>query len=371
MSLSPVIGPYIKEPPSCDDWDPRAPDVAARVAGLITEQAPWVTPEHIGSSAVPGCAGKGIIDLLIPFGPGQLEPLKEILATLGFQRQTGPDPWPEERPMRTGSIEHAGKRYQLHVHVVPEHEPEIEELRRFRDTLRADAALRDEYVARKRAIVDSGTTNRYAYTQAKGVWIQEHLARTSSSDPASSAPSLTKTALLACVEEGRGDWERLLVQVGQERMTEPGVDGDWSVKDIVAHVAAYERWTAGQIAAATRGAEPTNMELYGVDVVPPGIDTFDMHARNAAIAAHNRDIPLDDVIATAQHAFEALVDAIHDAPEEVLTDPNALDWAGGTPLIEIAADNSYRHYDQHAPAIRAWVMQSEGLTPDREKPVAS
>lgn len=39
-------------------------------------------------SAVPGCAGKGVIDLLIPYGEGDLEPVKNTLQEPGFQRQS-------------------------------------------------------------------------------------------------------------------------------------------------------------------------------------------------------------------------------------------------------------------------------------------
>jgi GrpB-like predicted nucleotidyltransferase (UPF0157 family) len=173
---SPVIGPYTKEPPDCHDWDPLAPAAAAFVADLITARAPWVKPEHIGSSSVPGTAGKGIIDLLVPVPSARLDELKDILEDLGFQHQTGPNIWPEDRPMRTGSVEYNGKTYQLHVHVIQDHEPEVGALRRFRDQLRADPALRDEYVAVKRAIIEAGTTDRYAYTLAKSQWFERYLA---------------------------------------------------------------------------------------------------------------------------------------------------------------------------------------------------
>jgi hypothetical protein len=44
--------------------------------------------------------------LLIPVDDGAMEKVKELLDRLGFQHQTGPDSFPEERPMRTGSWVH-------------------------------------------------------------------------------------------------------------------------------------------------------------------------------------------------------------------------------------------------------------------------
>jgi GrpB-like predicted nucleotidyltransferase (UPF0157 family) len=55
---------------------------------MIHGQLPEVIVEHVGSTAVPGCAGKGAIDLLVPYREGELEPVKEILEQLGFQRQS-------------------------------------------------------------------------------------------------------------------------------------------------------------------------------------------------------------------------------------------------------------------------------------------
>ena len=34
---------------------------------MIRRQASGLPVEHVGSTAVPGCAGKGVIDLMIPY----------------------------------------------------------------------------------------------------------------------------------------------------------------------------------------------------------------------------------------------------------------------------------------------------------------
>src|SRR5687768_9171580 len=100
-----IIGPYPRDPVAVfQDYDPRAADVAARVAELIRSHMPELTVEHIGSTAVPGCGGKGVVDLMIVYEPGQLEAVKNLLAALGFQHQTHGHRHPEERPMRVGTL---------------------------------------------------------------------------------------------------------------------------------------------------------------------------------------------------------------------------------------------------------------------------
>jgi GrpB-like predicted nucleotidyltransferase (UPF0157 family) len=166
------IEPYFNPPVACHDYDPDAPEVAQRVALMVTHRLPTLTVEHVGSSSVPGCAGKGVIDLMLLYPPGQLEEAKGVLAELGFQRQTSRDPFPEDRPMRTGSVQYQGKRYRLHVHVLAAASQESKEMRAFRDRLRADPGLVAAYVARKREIIESGVSDSLEYVRVKGSFVQ-------------------------------------------------------------------------------------------------------------------------------------------------------------------------------------------------------
>jgi GrpB-like predicted nucleotidyltransferase (UPF0157 family) len=169
-----IIKPYDSLPAMCLHYDPRAPDVAERVGLLIRTHLPEVTVEHIGSTAVPGLCGKGVIDLMIAYSEGRLEDVKAVLNVLGFQRQSTRDPFPESRPMRVGSLQHDGRTFQLHVHVIAGTSPETKMLRDFRDRLRADPALRADYVRRKRQIIAEGIVDSVEYCERKGEFITTH-----------------------------------------------------------------------------------------------------------------------------------------------------------------------------------------------------
>jgi dephospho-CoA kinase len=129
----------------------------------------------VGSTSVPGCAGKGIVDLMLPVAEGDMEAVKLLLDRLGFQRQSGRDLFPEERPMRVGSWTHDGETYLVHLHVIPASSPEVEEMRFFRACLRADPELRKAYVAEKRRIIAGGITDSLDYCRAKGEFIKAML----------------------------------------------------------------------------------------------------------------------------------------------------------------------------------------------------
>ena len=172
-----LILPYAGSRTGYVEYDPDAIGAAADAVALIESAVPWLEVEHIGSTAVPDCAGKGIVDLIALYPAGKLEATREAIDRIGFQRQKAGHIFPEERPMRVGAIQHAGKRYRLHLHLIGMDSPEKESLRRFRDALRADPALRDAYQAKKRAILRSGLREPKDYTHAKGEFINAVIGR--------------------------------------------------------------------------------------------------------------------------------------------------------------------------------------------------
>jgi GrpB-like predicted nucleotidyltransferase (UPF0157 family) len=179
LNAKPPVLPYSNSGAAYVPYDPAAIDVAAAVGTLIEGAAPWAKVEHIGSTAIPGCAGKGIVDIMVMYPLGRLEATRNAIDALGFQPQQTGHIFPDERPMRVGAIERDGRRYRLHAHVIAMSSPEVESLRRFRDLLRADPALRDAYQDRKRAILRSGVREPRAYTQAKGEFISSVMGESS------------------------------------------------------------------------------------------------------------------------------------------------------------------------------------------------
>jgi len=173
MPVEHAIGTYQPGPPAFHEYDPRCAAVARQVADLIEPHLPGAIVEHIGSTAIPGCGGKGILDLMMLYPPGQLAAARDLLDALGFQHQPSRDPFPESRPMRVGSFLHDGDTFNLHVHVLAADSPEVRELRIFRDRLRADPALLASYVAAKKAIVADGCTDPIEYNVRKDAFVDE------------------------------------------------------------------------------------------------------------------------------------------------------------------------------------------------------
>jgi GrpB-like predicted nucleotidyltransferase (UPF0157 family) len=164
------IGPYHRGPVQVHQADPHAAEVAGRLIALIASGWPTTPAEHVGSSAVPGLAGKNIIDLLMAAEAADVGAITAALLEFGFQPQS-PAAFPASRPLLWGSFRHGPADYRVHVHVVPASSPEVAAMRGFRDALRADRCLRRRYAALKRAIVAAGPVDPVAFTRAKHDWI--------------------------------------------------------------------------------------------------------------------------------------------------------------------------------------------------------
>jgi Mycothiol maleylpyruvate isomerase N-terminal domain len=156
------------------------------------------------------------------------------------------------------------------------------------------------------------------------------------------AGAMDKSMFVDTLLAERARWEALLAQATEAQMTEPGVAGEWSINDIVAHVTWGERELVGWLQARA---------LVGSDLWELSEDE-----RNAAVFAENRHRPLRDVLVEAQHVHPQLVAALRSLDDEDFTDARRFrempaDWVPW----QVAAGNSFKHYRDHTPSISAWL----------------
>lgn len=142
-------------------------------------------------------------------------------------------------------------------------------------------------------------------------------------------------------------WRALVVEVGPERMHEPGPMGDWTFRDLVAHLAAWRNLRIPQIEAVARG-EPQPAPPWPADLTE---DDYD--AVNAWFQERDRERPLDELLDDYDRSFERLAAAIEALPEAVATDPGAFDFIDGIAIVD--GDFTVHLHEEHLPGIRAWL----------------
>jgi uncharacterized damage-inducible protein DinB len=145
------------------------------------------------------------------------------------------------------------------------------------------------------------------------------------------------------IREERDRWHALAAEVGEDRMEEPGPMGEWTFKDLAGHLLGWRERTIARIEAGPDGNPPTPW--------PAELQTDD--EINAWIYEQHRDRPLRDVLDDLDQTYSRLIRAIEMTPEGQLTSPGRFDWMGEQRLFE--ADFSGHLYEEHEPAIRAWL----------------
>jgi GrpB-like predicted nucleotidyltransferase (UPF0157 family) len=167
------LSSYELRPAIFAPYDQRAPAVALLLARAIQQQDTRLLVDHIGSTSVPGCSGKGIIDLAVTYAEGDLDHAKRALDMLGFQPQPGREPFPESRPMRVADVSGFG----VHAHVIQRNGAENSKLISFRNALLSDHDFRAAYQQEKERILESGITDSLDYCKAKELFIVRALSR--------------------------------------------------------------------------------------------------------------------------------------------------------------------------------------------------
>lgn len=154
----------------------------------------------------------------------------------------------------------------------------------------------------------------------------------------------TKDELLHLVRTEWAVFEDILKQVQQQKMVEPNVENGWSVKDILAHITAWEKLMCQWLEEAVRGDIPERPQDDA------GIDRL-----NARLYAQNRDKSLDEVLADFQNTHQRSLKVIQLVPENDLFDPQRFDWREGDPLWYMVGGNTFWHYREHSESIQAWL----------------
>ncbi len=164
-----------------------------------------------------------------------------------------------------------------------------------------------------------------------------------------------KPVFLARLMRERDKFELLVNQVGfARRMTLKGVVGKWSVKDILAHILAYEQYMADSLVEILQG------ETYSPCKTQTALDAFldefgypdfgspllDEETPNAWIVEKYTNVSLEDVITQELNAFLSIVASLEKIPEDVINRHN---------LYERVANNTYKHYREHIRDIRQWL----------------
>lgn len=142
--------------------------------------------------------------------------------------------------------------------------------------------------------------------------------------------------LLDRLDRAWKDFEDSYSGLSDAELQVPGVTGEWSVRDIIAHVTWWEEEALTHLPHILAGVRPPRYSVkYG------GIDAF-----NALMTERRRHLSLAEVLRQHDDVHARLVEYVRAAPGELFTTESRF-------RRRLRLD-TYSHYPIHAKAIRAW-----------------
>jgi hypothetical protein len=155
--------------------------------------------------------------------------------------------------------------------------------------------------------------------------------------------------LLATLEIGHAELRATIDAPSDEELANRA-QGDWTRRDVLAHIEWWERRAAHVVTTLCAGRTPDQMG-----------EPFDLDAHNARIFEESRGRTAADVRSGEAAAWADLLGAIEAAGEADLFEAGRFAWTEGEPLTEIIHEETDRHWAEHLPDLgRAGLDEDAG-----------
>lgn len=154
----------------------------------------------------------------------------------------------------------------------------------------------------------------------------------------------TKANIIKQLQLERGRFEAILTEISDADKVEAQVEVEWTIKDLMAHITAWEKDLLRWLDLAVQNKAP--------DVPAPGEWDDFIERFNAAAYLANRDRSLAEVTADWQQVYQQVVLALDALPDDPANPYWSL-WGGQAPWDLFA--EYYKHYPDHLKSIRAWL----------------
>ena len=156
---------------------------------------------------------------------------------------------------------------------------------------------------------------------------------------------MTRDELLIQIKQTHANMTSALEGISDETLsTRPIIDW-WTLKDMVGHVAMWERVALRFVDEYQREGAARSLGLK---------DDAAVDAYNKRGAAERRDWPLARVRAEFDAAAHDLLAAVEQLSDAQLNAPLAAPWESGVTLERLIASNSYEHVPEHIAQIIQW-----------------
>lgn len=164
-----------------------------------------------------------------------------------------------------------------------------------------------------------------------------------------SRKATTKAELLESIHSSRQQLDSKFAKLTPEEMVWPGSMGNWSVKDILAHLVDWEQRFIGWYQTGVRGEVP--------ETPAPGMHWGELPNLNQLGYERHQGETLDEVLIQYESSYKEILELIDVMSEEEIFRPMYYLWTGGKPLLNWINANTASHYNWAKRNIRTTVIR--------------
>lgn len=157
----------------------------------------------------------------------------------------------------------------------------------------------------------------------------------------------TKEQLLS---QSQGNFEQLFALIeplSPPERIKPGVNGEWSIKDVLAHLTAWHQMYFIWYKEGMKGIKP--------EMPAPGYSWKTTPQLNEKMFHEHRDQSYETVVADLNSSHERIMEIIEGHSEEELFTKKMYKWTGSTSLGSYTISASSSHYQWAIDLIKKWV----------------
>ena len=160
-----------------------------------------------------------------------------------------------------------------------------------------------------------------------------------------------KQSILTALREEFNRWEALLASLSEAQITAPQLPENWSIKDVIAHLRAWQQRSIARLEAALLGRAP-EYPAWPAQFDPEA--EGEPHDLNAWLYATYRDQPWPSVHRDWREGYLRFLELAEAIPEEDLLDSGKYTWLEGYSLLAVL-QGSYEHHREHAEYLKPYV----------------
>jgi len=168
----------------------------------------------------------------------------------------------------------------------------------------------------------------------------------------------TKEELLTDLRDEFARWEKLLSSLTQEQLVARDLPEGLSVKDLVAHLWAWQGLSVARLEAALDHRDPE------YELGPEGLDPDNeqnLERINAWIHETNAGRPWIQVYGNWRRQYLWFIELGSKVPQEALRQPARYPWLKGAPLSAVLRGSYLHHHEEHYEPLVDW-LKKKGLT---------